>query len=56
MTDVLVCSLLPIGNHDLAAQAADLRGRRVDVDELLRWPGVPAMFAFRDEDGNGLKR
>ncbi len=22
---------------------------------LLRWPGVPPMFAFRDQDGNGLE-
>ena len=21
----------------------------------LRWPGVPPMFAFRDQDGNGLE-
>ena len=26
-----------------------------DVDDVLRWPGVPAMFAFRDQDGNGLE-
>jgi lactoylglutathione lyase len=25
------------------------------VDEVLRWPGVPPMFAFRDQDGNGLE-
>jgi lactoylglutathione lyase len=25
------------------------------VDELLRWEGVPPMFAFRDPDGNGLE-
>jgi hypothetical protein len=25
------------------------------VDEVLRWPGVPAMFALRDPDGNGLE-
>ena len=24
----------------------------VDVGELLRWPGVPAMFAGHDPDGN----
>jgi lactoylglutathione lyase len=24
----------------------------VDTDEILRWPGVPAMFAWRDPDGN----
>ena len=26
----------------------------VDVDDVLRWPGVPAMFRFRDPDGNTL--
>lgn len=26
----------------------------VDADEVLRWPGAPAMFPFRDPDGNGL--
>lgn len=40
---------------DAQADHADMRARGVDVDELLRWPGVPAMFAFRDEDGNELK-
>lgn len=34
-----------------AAQAA-LRDAGVDTDEVLRWPGVPPMFAFRDPDGN----
>jgi hypothetical protein len=32
-----------------------LRDRGVDVDELLRWEGVPPMFAFHDPDNNGLK-
>jgi catechol 2,3-dioxygenase-like lactoylglutathione lyase family enzyme len=27
----------------------------VDADELLHWPGVPAMFIVRDLDGNQLK-
>jgi lactoylglutathione lyase len=27
----------------------------VSTDEVLRWPGVPPMFAFRDLDGNGLE-
>jgi lactoylglutathione lyase len=27
----------------------------VDSDELLLWEGVPPMFAFRDQDGNGLE-
>ena len=39
----------------LAAVHADLQTRGVDVGELLRWPGVPPMFAVRDQDGNGLE-
>jgi lactoylglutathione lyase len=34
---------------------ASLQAAGTDVDEVLRWPGVPAMFAFRDQDGNGLE-
>jgi predicted enzyme related to lactoylglutathione lyase len=30
------------------------RAAGVDSDEILRWPGVPAMFAFRDPDGNAF--
>ena len=41
--------------RDAAAAHADLQNRGVDVGELLRWPGVPAMFAVRDQDGNGLE-
>jgi len=26
-----------------------------EVGDILRWPGVPAMFSFRDPDGNGLE-
>jgi lactoylglutathione lyase len=40
---------------DADATHAELRARDVDVDDVLRWPGVPAMFAFRDQDGNGLE-
>ena len=40
---------------DAAAVHADLQNRGVDVGELLRWPGVPPMFAVRDQDGNGLE-
>jgi len=29
--------------------------RGVSADDVLRWPGVPPMFAFRDPDGNGLE-
>ena len=34
---------------------ARLTAAGADVDEVLRWPGVPPMFAFRDQDGNGLE-
>jgi lactoylglutathione lyase len=40
---------------DADAVHADLRAGGVDVDEVLRWPGVPPMFAFRDPDGNGME-
>jgi lactoylglutathione lyase len=33
----------------------ELRAAGADVGEVLRWPGVPPMFAFRDQDGNGLE-
>jgi len=41
--------------QDADADNADLRARGVDADDVLRWPGVPPMFAFRDLDGNGLE-
>jgi lactoylglutathione lyase len=37
------------------ANHAALRERGVDADDILRWEGVPPMFAFRDQDGNGLE-
>jgi lactoylglutathione lyase len=40
---------------DAEADRATLLARGVDADEVLRWPGVPPMFAFRDQDGNGLE-
>jgi lactoylglutathione lyase len=40
---------------DADADHAELCARGVDADEVLRWPGVPAMFALRDQDGNGLE-
>jgi catechol 2,3-dioxygenase-like lactoylglutathione lyase family enzyme len=40
---------------DTDADHAALRARGVDADDVLRWPGVPPMFAFRDVDGNGLE-
>jgi len=44
-----------LATHDAAVAHADLVGRGVDADPVLRWPGVPAMFAFRDPDGNRLE-
>jgi catechol 2,3-dioxygenase-like lactoylglutathione lyase family enzyme len=40
---------------DAEAAHAALHAQGVDVDDVLRWPGVPPMFAFRDQDGNGLR-
>lgn len=37
---------------DAEAAHASLHAAGVDTDDILRWPGVPAMFAFRDPDGN----
>ena len=33
---------------------AKLTAAGVDADAILRWPGVPPMFAFRDPDGNAF--
>jgi lactoylglutathione lyase len=41
--------------RDADANHADLLAHGVDADDVLRWPGVPPMFAFRDQDGNGLE-
>jgi lactoylglutathione lyase len=43
-----------ISNHVDSDHAA-LRANGVDAGEILRWEGVPPMFAFRDQDGNGLE-
>lgn len=40
---------------DAEADHASLMANGVEVGELLRWPGVPPMFAFRDADGNGME-
>ena len=40
---------------DADAVHADLLAAGAEVDDVLRWPGVPAMFSFRDQDGNGLE-
>jgi lactoylglutathione lyase len=40
---------------DADAVHAGMRASGVDADEVLRWEGVPPMFAFRDLDGNGME-
>lgn len=40
---------------DAAAAHQELVAGGVEVGELLRWDGVPPMFALRDPDGNGLE-
>ena len=37
---------------DADTEHASMTRKGVDVDEVLRWPGVPPMFSFRDVDGN----
>jgi catechol 2,3-dioxygenase-like lactoylglutathione lyase family enzyme len=37
---------------DAEAEHASMERNGVDVGDLLRWPGVPLMFSFRDIDGN----
>lgn len=43
-----------LATADCAADHQVLRSRGADVDEILRWPGVPPMFSLRDPDGNTL--
>jgi catechol 2,3-dioxygenase-like lactoylglutathione lyase family enzyme len=40
--------------EDADATHAALAAAGVATDEILRWPGVPPMFAFRDPDGNAF--
>jgi lactoylglutathione lyase len=40
---------------DADADHTKLLAAGVDTGDVLRWPGVPVMFAFRDQDGNGLE-
>ena len=40
---------------DADAAHAALLAHGVDASDVLRWPGVPPMFSFRDLDGNGLE-
>ncbi len=44
----------PIHHRRRRAAHAALVAAGVDTDDILRWSGVPAMFAFRDPDGNAF--
>jgi catechol 2,3-dioxygenase-like lactoylglutathione lyase family enzyme len=37
---------------DAEAEHVAMRQRGIETGELLRWPGVPPMFEFKDLDGN----
>ncbi len=39
---------------DCEADHGELASSGIDVSEVMRWPGVPAMFSLRDPDGNTL--
>ena len=40
------------GVPDAETEHVAMRERGVEVGDLLRWPGVPPMFEFKDPDGN----
>ena len=46
--------LIRFATDDAAAAHAELRAAGVAVGDVLHWPGVPPMFAFRDPDGNAF--
>ncbi len=37
---------------DADKERASMKEHGIDAGEVMRWPGVPAMFSFRDIDGN----
>ncbi len=37
---------------DAEAEHESMRERGIETGDLLRWPGVPPMFEFKDPDGN----
>jgi lactoylglutathione lyase len=39
---------------DIEAAHSALVELAVATDDILRWPGTPAMFGFRDPDGNAF--
>ena len=44
-----------LATSDANAIHADFLAHGVDADDVVRWPGTPPMFTFRDRDGNGLE-
>ena len=51
---VPVAVRLGTGDADEAHARVRDAGVELDNDEVLRWPGVPPMFAFHDPEGNAL--
>jgi predicted enzyme related to lactoylglutathione lyase len=43
-----------LATADAEATHASLAAQGVDVDEILRMPGVPLMFSLRDAEGNSI--
>jgi predicted enzyme related to lactoylglutathione lyase len=43
-----------LATTDAEATHASLAAQGVDVDNILRVPGVPLMFSLRDADGNSI--
>ncbi len=43
-----------LSTADAEGDHAALRAAGADVDDILRWEGVPTMFSLRDRDGNTL--
>lgn len=37
---------------DAEVEHGSMRERGIEAGDLLRWPGVPPMFEFKDPDGN----
>lgn len=37
---------------DAEVEHTAMRGHGIETGDLLRWPGVPPMFDFKDPDGN----
>ena len=40
---------------DAETEHTAMRRRGIQVGDLLRWPGVPPMFEFKDRDGNSFQ-